>query len=193
MKIKIKSTVTALLVVLASFSLQAQVFTLKPGASVVKVDGTSNLHDWDITSTSQFGKLKAEVSEGKLLEISLLEFELNPETLKSGKAAMDKNTYKALKTDKHKKIHFKLKKTNKIETVGTDTYRVSGVGSLSIAGTERNIDVSFNAKVFPGKIQISGSQKLKMTTYNVDPPKALMGTITTGDQVTVSFDSTFSK
>src|SRR5690606_24248016 len=104
MKIKIKSTVTALLVVLASFSLQAQVFTLKPGASVVKVDGTSNLHDWDITSTSQFGKLKADVSDGKLLEISLLEFELNPETLKSGKATMDKNTYKALKRSEERRV-----------------------------------------------------------------------------------------
>jgi hypothetical protein len=37
-------------------------------------------------------------------------------------------------------------------------------------------------------MQISGSKKLKMTEFDMVPPTALMGTIKTGDEVTVTFN-----
>ena len=86
--------------------LQAQVFNLNSSNSTLIVEGTSNVHDWDIKSDKQTGKLQLKITAEGIDEISVLEFELHPENLKSGKSGMDRNTYKALKTDKHKDFLF---------------------------------------------------------------------------------------
>ena len=44
-----------------------------------------------------------------------------------------------------------------------------------------------------GTIDFSGSQKIKMTDYGVTPPKALFGALVTGDDITISFSTTFSQ
>jgi hypothetical protein len=37
------------------------------------------------------------------------------------------------------------------------------------------------------RIQIKGSKKVKMTDFNISPPTAMLGTLKTGDEVTISF------
>lgn len=173
--------------------LQAQVFNLNSSNSTLIVEGTSNVHDWDIKSDKQTGKLQLKITAEGIDEISALEFELHPENLKSGKSGMDRNTYKALKTDKHKKISFSLKKTNSIKSLGNNKYSVSVNGDLLIAGVKKPVDIQFEMTVAGNRITLLGNKKIKMTSFNIDPPKALMGTITTGDEVTVKFNSTFTK
>ena len=46
---------------------------------------------------------------------------------------------------------------------------------------------SYSDMLNSGDVEISGSKKLKMTDYNIDPPTALMGTMTTGDEVEIEF------
>lgn len=173
--------------------LHAQVFNLNSSNSTLTVEGTSNVHDWDIKSDKQTGKLQLKITAEGIDEISVLEFELHPENLKSGKSGMDRNTYKALKTDKHKKISFSLKKTNSIKSLGNNKYSVSVNGDLLIAGVKKPVDIQFEMTVAGNRITLLGNKKIKMTSFNIDPPKALMGTITTGDEVTVKFNSTFTK
>ena len=36
---------------------------------------------------------------------------------------------------------------------------------------------------------LEGKKALKMTDYNIEPPKALLGTITTGDDIEVHFNT----
>ena len=43
------------------------------------------------------------------------------------------------------------------------------------------------------KVTLTGATKLKMTDYKIDPPKALMGTITTGDEITIKFNTVLTK
>ena len=74
----------------------AQTFTVSKTGSVIKVDGTSNVHDWTITSEAFQGSLTAILEDGKLVKLEKLEFTVPAESLKSGKGGMDKNTYKAL-------------------------------------------------------------------------------------------------
>ena len=170
---------------------QAQTFELKSDVSTLKVEGTSNLHDWQIVAEKQKGKLLVEGADGKLTKIKELEFSVTAESLKSGKSAMDKNTYKALKTDKNKQITFKLTKVNSIDCATANSCKASVTGNLTIAGRTKPIDMLFEMKIYGTKILLIGSKTLKMTDFGVDPPTALFGTITTGDEITIKFESSF--
>ncbi len=171
----------------------AQTYNLNNSASNLIIEGTSNVHDWEIEAKDQKGKLVAELDNGQLVKISQLEFIVVAESLKSGKSGMDKNTYKALNTDKHKQITYKLNKVNNIDCVSSGSCKITTSGTLNIAGSSRPIDITFDAKVSGDKITLTGNQELKMTDFKVDPPKAMFGTITTGDKVNVKFQTTFSK
>lgn len=181
-----------LMIVTAQISI-AQTYNLNNSASTLKVEGTSNVHDWEIDAKEQQGKLIAELADGQLVKISQLEFNVKAESLKSGKSGMDKNTYKALNTDKHKQITYKMNKVNNIDCVTTGNCKLTTSGTLTIAGNSRPIDITFDAKVTGDKITLTGSKALKMSEFKVDPPTAMFGTITTGDQVTIKFTSTFNK
>ncbi len=181
-------------VIVMAFSIQisqAQTYQLKNDISTLKVEGTSNIHDWQVVAEKQQGKLVAEVNEGKVTKIQQLDLTVTAESLKSGKSGMDKNTYKALKTDKNKQIIFKLTKVNSIDCSTANSCKVVVTGNLTIAGMTKPIDMTFDMKVYGTKILLVGSKTLKMTDFGVDPPKALLGTITTGDEITIKFESSF--
>ena len=181
-----------IMIVTTQFSV-AQTYNLNNASSTLKVEGTSNVHDWEIVAKEQQGKIVAEMDNGQLVKISQLDFTVKAESLKSGKSGMDKNTYKALNTDKHKQITYKLSKVNNIDCTTTGNCKVTTSGTLTIAGISKPIDFTFDAKITGDKITLTGSKALKMSEYKIDPPTAMFGTITTGDQVTIKFQSTFSK
>ena len=43
-----------------------------------------------------------------------------------------------------------------------------------------------------GQYQVSGAYPMKMTDFGIEPPTALLGTMTTGDDVTINFNLTLS-
>lgn len=162
-------------------------------SSEIIVEGTSNIHDWEMKATSKQGGATITTEDGKLTGISSLQVTVPAESLESGKGAMDKNTYKALNTKQHKNIEFKLDEVKKIEANGSNSYKVNGLATLKISGVSKQVPVEFTAKLNGNKLEINGEESLKMTEYKVDPPTAMFGTITTGDEVTIKFKSTFSK
>ena len=170
----------------------AQTFTVEKTNSTIKVDGSSNVHDWTIISESFQGSLTASFENGKLVRLETLEFSVPAENLKSGKGGMDKNTYKALNTKTHKNIIYKLEKVKTLDCNAAGQCKISTSGYLTIAGTRKPVDVIFEAKVSADKIILTGSKEIKMTDYKVDPPTAMLGAITTGDAVTVSLKATFT-
>ena len=171
----------------------AQNFNLNKKASSVKVEGTSNIHDWEMAAEDFQGNLNVEMKDGQLVKIKELNFAVVAESLRSGKGGMDKNTYKALKTDKNKRITYQVQNVNNIDCTSSNECKVVTSGYLTIAGTKKAADIIFNAKVSGNSITLTGNQTLKMTNFNVDPPTAMFGTITTGDEVTIKFETTFSK
>lgn len=173
--------------------IHAQTFTISKTGSAIKVDGTSNIHDWTIISESFQGSLTATVENDKLVKIGNLEFTVPSESLKSGKSAMDKNTYKALDSKTHKNITYKLEKVKGVDCSAAGLCKITTSGTLSISGVKKPVDITFDATVSANQISISGSKELKMTDYKVKPPTAMLGTITTGDAVTISLKATFTK
>ncbi|TVZ25788.1 polyisoprenoid-binding protein YceI [Gillisia sp. Hel_I_86] len=171
----------------------AQTFKITNSSSDVKVEGTSNVHDWEITAEELQGTMSVEIIDEQLVKIEKLDFTVIAESLKSGKGGMDKNTYKALKTDKFPKITYNLVKVDNIDCTSSSKCKIIAKGYLTIAGTKKSIDLVFDAKINDDEISLTGSTSFKMSTYNVEPPTALFGTITTGDEVKIKFKTVFTK
>jgi len=190
-KRKIALLSKTLLFVLTLFVSQtyAQELSLNNATSELTVFGTSNLHDWDVKAEKQHGNMTLDKSDQ--LQIKRLQVSVEAESLKSGKSGMDKNTYKALKTKKHKNISFDMKEVKSISKLNDNRYRVSVTGNLTIAGVTKNTGLDFILEVASSQVVLKGSKSFKMTEFEVDPPKALLGTVTTGDEVKIEFKTVF--
>ena len=98
----------------------AQQFNLSNQESTLTVYGTSSLHDWHITTENQNGKIVFKDINAS--DIEKLDISVKAESLKSGKKSMDKNTYKALKTDDYETIDFQLTKLDNIAKKADGNY-----------------------------------------------------------------------
>uniref|UniRef100_UPI0035130C0B YceI family protein n=1 Tax=Winogradskyella sp. TaxID=1883156 RepID=UPI0035130C0B len=136
---------------------------------------------------------KITVSNLDYLVLDALCFYVMSESLKSGKSGMDKNTYKALKTDKHKTITFKMSSVKSIELVSDSNYKVTVIGDMTISGVTKSIAIDLKLELKENKILIEGEKSMKMTDYGIEPPKALLGTIKTGDDIKIIFKTVFQK
>ena len=82
-----------------------------------------------------------------------------------------------------------------ITATGGNNYQINAVGKMSIAGVVKQTDLQATGKYNPAdkSFTVTGVKKMKMTDYSVDPPKALMGTIKTGDAISISYTLKFTK
>ena len=168
----------------------AQQYNLSNQESTLTVYGTSSLHDWHITTENQNGKIVFKDINAS--DIEKLDISVKAESLKSGKKSMDKNTYKALKTDDYETIDFQLTKLDNIAKKADGKFTVKATGDLTITGVKKRISLNFDIDTSSAKsIILTGEKTIKMTDFNIDPPKALFGTITTGDEITIKFKSIF--
>lgn len=161
--------------------------------SHISIAGTSNVHDWesDATKITAWGDILLE--NNTLKSIKNLTVNIPVGGIKSSKGSiMDKKTWGSLKKDEFPTIKYTLTKVNSLTKNG-DSYEIKTTGNLSIAGETKSIDMTVKGKVFGNDLQFDGSKKLKMTDFKIDPPTALMGTMKTGDEVTINFSVKLSK
>lgn len=190
MKAQFKKYLFLLLpLIIVSFSLNAQT-NYKLTEAVFTVAGTSSLHDWTMDSKTATGEAAITTEGNALKSIEKLNVSLNAETLKSGKSGMDTNAYKALDTKKNPNISFNIKQIKSIAKKG-NRYLIEAEGSLTVAGETKLISVQGEAYPVNGTLKITGDKKFKMTDFKVDPPTALMGTVKTGDEITINFNLTY--
>ncbi len=161
------------------------------------VTGTSTLHDWRCVAEKQSGT--AVIKTGDVFEIKSLTARIVAKSLKSIKEngkyyddAMDKNAYKALEADKYPEIVYTLTGTSNMKTTGA-TSTFSATGNLTIAGKTNRVTFPVKAIVNGNAVTFTATVKFKLTAFGITPPKALMGTIKTGDDVAVVLNSTFAK
>lgn len=157
--------------------------------SNVQIAGTSTLHDWtaDVTKTTGYATLS--VVNGALTNIHDVSITMDARTIKSEKgSAMDKNIYKALNTERYPSISFVLTKLTPVSV-----NKLNAVGKLTIAGTTQSISLTVYTKTNGhGDMVFTGSKALKMTDFRIEPPVVLLGTLKTGNDITISFETTFA-
>lgn len=180
-----------LFLLIITSNLQAQDTKVILSESKVVVFGTSNVHDWTVEAKAMNGTANYTIESNVLKAIPKLNFSVEVEQLKSGKKGMDENTYKALKSKSFKTIDYVLVKVNSITASGTN-YTVETSGDLTIAGVTKRVNITFTASLSGKKMILVGKHKIDMTSFNVEPPKALMGSIKTGKDVTVDFKVTYN-
>ncbi len=159
----------------------------------IKLNGTSNLHDWEMKAVEGKSDASFVVANGKVTSVSKMSFSLPVKNLKSGKEAMDKNTYKALNTAVNPNISFVLTSATIVST-GANKYKLNCLGKMTIAGKTNQTELLAVGVYNPidKSFTITGIKKMKMTDYNVKPPKALLGTIRTGNDISISYNVKFT-
>lgn len=157
------------------------------------IEGTSTLHDWEMTSSDLDGEVTIQWKDNGEPNIQKLEVSLNAKSLKSGHAGMDKNAYKALKITDFPRISFQLEKIEGIRE-HDEGWEIQATGSLNIAGQKRPSALSAICRhdAF-GKVTFEGETSLLMTDFGIQPPKAVLGTIKTGDEITIKYEVGFKK
>ncbi len=160
----------------------------------MSVSGTSTMHDWVMKSTA--GDCSATFTvdaTGNITDLTEMTVSFSSKALKSGKDAMDKNAYKALKTDKNPTISATLKSAE-VSTKDNKTYTIKSVVKLTIAGKTIETDLITTAKkVNDTSISVKGQKKISMKEYDMSPPSFMLGAVKTGNDVVLAFDVVLNK
>lgn len=152
----------------------------------LKVSGTSSLHDWEMISKKGEGKAELIFSGEKISTIKSLSVCLPPTSLKSGKNGMDEKAYIALKTDTFSQISFEL-----TEVLSSTSSNVKAKGKLTIAGVSQNITFDLGYKISGNYVRFIGDFPVTFTQFKMKPPTAVFGTIKTGNDLSISFNTLF--
>jgi len=186
MKSILKKTFTVLVILCLGFTVNAQKNFALDAKSNFSVSGTSTLHDWTMKSETATGSANLTVTGSKLDKITSLTITLPAETIKSEKKSMDKVAYEALKTKANKNIKYVLKSATKVNET---TWNLTG--TYTIAGVAQELKTQVKTSVTNGTVSLQGSNKITFKQFGMKSPTAMLGTIKTGEDLTVKFNVNF--
>lgn len=110
--------------------------------------------------------------------------------LECGKSRMNRDLQEAMKSEEFPQIQYRLSDASTAdarEVAGETT--VQATGFLTIAGVERQVIFNAIAKeLHEGSYRLHGRLPLKMTDFNITPPRPLRGLIRVRDEIVVHFD-----
>ncbi len=158
--------------------------------SRVWVEGTSTVHDWECNAGQLSASMDATPSGNGLSAISALTVTVPVAGLDCGNGTMNGKLRSALGTSP---IRFTLSRA-RVGTTTAGRFLVEADGQLSIHGTSRAQHIQGHGQALSnGRYRFTGEVPVTMSQFGVDPPRAMMGTLRTGDQVTVKFDVTAAR
>jgi len=171
-----------------SFAQDLHSLMLSP-QSKMKVEGTSSLHDWHCEVELKQNSIGFSEVNGQLVPQEL-NLEIPVKNMNSGKRMMNKLMYKSMKEKDHPFINYLLKEVKVSDECPSDKLaRLITIGELEIAGAKKQVKMTVDmVKNVKGEYCLQGSKEIKMSDFGIEPPKAMFGTVTTGDVITVSFD-----
>lgn len=193
-----------------SVNAQAQTrrFNAKPGLLKVRIEGTSNIHDWQVEGKIIGGFMEVgpnfptkpgqEIKPGKVdakvqafVPVrSLISVE------KDGKpynTKMDDIMYDKFLAQQFPRLIYTLNELvlKEAPKAKDQPYLMDATGELAVAGVTNKLSMPVN--VTPqadGMIKITGTAPLKMTSFKIEPPAPAIagGLIKTGDDIKILFE-----
>jgi polyisoprenoid-binding protein YceI len=170
---------------LIQLSFAQESYTLVKSKSTLQIHGTSTLHDW-VSNVEDF-KVKLGLANNAIESFTI---EAKVMSIKSGKESMDENTWEALKYEKYKTISFNLTDVE-ASNENDESTQVKATGWLEIAGVSQRVTIDGELIKSNSNVSLKGEKSLKMTDFEVDPPTMFLGTVRTGDKVTIKFNLNF--
>lgn len=170
-------------------------YQLSPRANnLVKVMGTSNVHDWSMTAKQLEGTGTFSFNaRGEMTDVTALRFTMGAKSLKSGKSSMDDRAYKTLRATEFPKISYQLNFAT-VTMVQANRYSIQTTGILTIAGKTQSFSMRVVALVnADGSISCHGSEKLMLTDYGIEPPSFMLGAMKVGNNLVIRFEFDYVK
>lgn len=187
MKTRIKIFLVTAAILSQSVLLAQVTFKNSPGKSQVTVKGTSTLHDWEMI-TKDFNVEAGFVVGTSDLKINSTSFHGKVTGLKSDHDLMNEKAYDALKSEKFPEIKFYQSEMSASQLKGS-SFSGKIKGRIEIAGAGKVIMIPYNGIMKSNQVvNVSGSFSLKMSEFGIKPPTAIMGTIKTGDDLTLDYN-----
>ncbi len=166
----------------------AQVLNLDKKSLKMTIAGTTNVHDFECKVTDASGKI---VYKGDN-EFSELIVNVPVESIKGKEKMMDRKTYETFNSKKNPNITFNMTKVSSLDVNGNNI-NIEVVGNLTMAGETR--PVTLKAKGVnnsDGNYVFSGSLPIKMSTFGMKAPTAMLGVMKVGDEITLNYEATFT-
>jgi len=163
---------------------------LLPGQSSITINGTSSLHDWEEKVEKFDVNLNLTFREKEISAIDMVSLTCKSVSINSDNSIMTHKTHNALQVEKYPEIIFKLVSVDHL-TSKNGNFSGTLVGDIILAGVTKRIQLTFAGTHTGNKITIKGSKELNMNDFKIKPPTAMMGTLKTGEQITVSFQLNF--
>lgn len=176
-------------------SLFAQDITLSlQGQPQIKIDGDSNVRSWDADVKQVNARLVLQGIENLSLDnltaesFKEMRITMPVESIDSGSRGLTNNIKKYLKGDDHPNITFTLNRVTSVDRQN-GTAIITAEGVINAAGKNQNVTMQVNATMnADGSINFRGEQPLLMTSFNIDPPTAVMGTVRARDELSVIYN-----
>jgi len=189
----VKITFNRIIIILFLFltntaeSISQTSYILNPANSKMTILGTSSLHDWEMEVTD-IDFSTTLLIDGKVISgIQDTYFSCTTTSIVSDYKLMDKKTYDALKAEEFSSIEFRII-NGKISLITGNEFSGTVTGYLSIAGQTKEVNVPFRGNLLNnGQLDLEGKVNLKMSEFGIDPPKAMAGTLKTGDEVSIVY------
>ena len=155
----------------------------------LRVMGTSTLHDWTVTTEQIKGHITLDPAAGPARRLQAVSVMIPAGSLKSDHKKMNKKMYETLETDKHPNVTYTLSSAEPAKAPDEGATQLATTGMLTLHGTKKTITMPLRVEsLSESKLKLSGEYTLDMTDYGMKPPKAMLGAIRVGPEVTVAFD-----
>jgi len=192
------TVVAALALAASALAQNLTKFESKPGTKV-KMDGTSNIHDWTVESLVVGGAMEldsafvADPTAAKPGKIpAKVEATIPVRSLKSGTKAMDDRMYQAMKLQQFSKIEYRLTELTLKETPksATGPFSFDSKGELTVSGVTNKVAFPVTMTRADKTMKVSGNTTVKMTGFSITPPALdlAIASIRTGDDVKITFE-----
>ena len=154
--------------------------------SKLTINGTSNVNDFECVYQKEIEEdtLRHYVKfEEALAHVGGDNIYLVVDSFDCGKKGINRDFRNTLKSKVYPTIDVKLV-TVKYNSDGN----ISAEVAIYIAGVTQQYEVQLEQITVEGEItQIIGNQKVRLSDFNIDPPKALFGLIKVNDEMNISF------
>ena len=183
----------SLFLIISAETMSQTSYKLNQENSKMTILGTSSLHDWQM-DVKDIDCSMALITEGENIRgIQDTWFSCITTSIMSDYNIMDKKTYEALKAEEFSNIFFKMISGKIISMTGNE-FSGTATGYLSVAGQTKEIKVPFHGNILEkGQVNVEGKVDLKMSEFKIDPPTAILGTLKTGDEISIVYSLELEK
>ena len=174
--------------------------TIRPDSKLM-LEGSSNVHGWACRSAEFVATVEVDNAfqthplNQVAKPISRVQVSIPVKTLKCGHDKMDENMYKALKAEQFPEIRYAL--TTYVvdrEQATADTFTARTTGQLTVSGQTIPVEIPITVvRTMTGAARGEGAVNLLMTDFGIKPPVALLGTLRTRNEISISFNVLLDK